>query len=77
MEKKRVFQQKNIEQNRFEFTELTKLQNGNFEWRVTAYKHTGVSETTIHSKQSIQNFSIQIGLPSKVNPIDPGKQYGD
>ena len=75
--KKRVFQQKNIEQNRFEFTELTKLQNGNFEWRVTAYKHTGVSETTIHSKQSIQNFSIQIGLPSKVNPIDPGKQYGD
>lgn len=75
--KKRVFQQKNIETNRYEFTELTKLQNGNFEWRITAYKHTGVSETTVHSKQSVQTFSIQIGLPSKVNPIDPGKQYGD
>lgn len=75
--KKRVFQQKEILTGSYEFTELPKLQNGNFEWRITAYKHTGKSETTIHSKQSVHTFSINIGLPSKVNPIDPGKQYGD
>lgn len=75
--KKRVAQQKNIETNRYEFADLTKLQNGNFEWRITAYKHTGNSDTTIHSKQVAQVFTIEIGLPGKVNTISPGEQYGE
>lgn len=76
-QKKRVFEQKNILETRFEFSDLSKLQNGNFEWRVTAYRRTGMAETTLHSDNAVEVFEIKINMPSKITPIDPGKQYGD
>lgn len=75
--KQRIVQQKNLIEPTAEVTDLSKLTNGIFEWRVTAYNHTGNVDTTIHSKQIVSAFKIQIGLPTKVTPINPGKQYGE
>lgn len=75
--KQRIVQEKNLIVPTVEVTDLSKLTNGKFEWRVTAYAHTGNVDTTIHSKQIVSLFTIQIGLPTKVTPINPGKQYGE
>lgn len=75
--KQRVLQEKNLIEATVQISDLTKLTNGKFEWRVTAYNHTGNIETTTHSKQAVSTFTIQIGLPQKVTPINPGKQYGE
>ncbi|WP_027729252.1 hypothetical protein [Treponema sp. C6A8] len=59
----------------FRFKDLKLLDVGEFEWQVTAYSINKEGREEQHSKVSVGNFKIDIGLPGKIKVKNPGEIF--
>lgn len=62
---------------RFVFSDLAKLDVGEFEWHVISYTHARDGFEEQKSKTAKANFAISFDLPKAVKTIDPGELYGN
>ena len=74
---RQVYSQSGIKQNEIRVKDLSVLDVGTFEWRVTAYSHAKDGFEEQKSKAVSSRFKIEFTLPSKVKTTDPGVMYGD
>ena len=74
---KQVYSQSKVKQTEVRIKDLSILDVGTFEWRVTAYSHAKDGYEEQKGNTASARFKIDFGLPSKVKTGDPGTMYGE
>lgn len=66
-----------ITENSYLLSDLTVLDVGEFEWRVTAFKKAADGSINNKSKTVSGSFSVNLNLPDTVKVKDTGRMYGE